>query len=229
MTWNSLKLPNRPVGLLVALAFVWGCGSRDGGEAEAGADETVVPASAGTVPGQNGETAAQAQQRAVSALSVILPDAKSARYAEVRPGTAGAVCGLVDAKQGDGKYSGPRPFVVSPEGVAVVSTTPQVNFGDAEDLFPDFYIRWCATPAELRLIGPRIALPEASPPPAADELPELLESEIAAAPPAGGPAEPPLPEAAAAQPKASAPSAPPGEDSFSSAVLRERKDGAPGK
>lgn len=225
MTWKPSR-PYKPLQLSIALALVAGCDSR-GGESMDAAPEGQAPAAAGALPAQGGDPVAQAQQRAVAALSILLPDARSARYAEVRAGTAGAVCGTVDAKQADGKYSGPRPFVVSPEGVAVVSTTPLVNFDDPEDVFPDYYIRWCATPAELRTIGPRIALPEA-PPPTVDDIPELLESDIADA---AAPAEPPqpLPEPPKAKAKASAPPAAPGDDSFSSAVLRERKDGGAGK
>lgn len=224
MTWNRTRT-NKALQLSIALALVAGCDSRDAESMDA-APEGQVPAAAGTLPGQGGDPA-QAQQRAVAALSILLPDARSARYAQVRPGTAGAVCGIVDARQADGKYSGPRPFVVSPEGVAVVSTTPLVNFDDPEDVFPDFYIRWCATPAELRTIGPRIALPDA-PPPMADDIPELLEGEIAGAEAPAEPLPPPR-EAPSVQAKASAPLAPPGDDSFSSAVLRERRDGAAGK
>ena len=212
--------------LMVAGLLVAGCDSQSD-EAAPGSEGAVPPAAEGALPAAaGGDTAAQAQQKAVNALSGILPDAKSARYAEVRAGTAGAVCGMVDAKQPDGKYSGPRPFVVSPEGVAVVSTSPQVMFDDPEDVFPDFYIRWCATPAELRLIGPRVALPGAPAPTNVEDIPDLLEQEIAAAPPPP-PAEPPPPPTA--QAKATTPAAPPGDDSFSSAVVRERKDGAPGK
>jgi hypothetical protein len=220
---------NRISGLLLALALFAGCDSRDADEPAAGG-EAALPASAGAFPEQSGDQGAEAQQRAEAALAIIIPDPKSARYADVRPGTAGAVCGIVDAKQADGKYSGARPFVVSPEGVAVISTTPQVNFGDPEDVFPDFYIRWCATPAELRTIGPRIALPE-TPPPMPDDIPDLLEGEIAAAaPPPEAPAQPPLPprDAPAAQ-AGTNPPPPAGEDSFSSAVLRARKDEGSGK
>jgi hypothetical protein len=215
------------ITLLIAGLLVAGCDWGRDEDAAPGSEGAALPAGADALSAAGGDSAAQAQQKAVHALSVILPDAKSARYAEVRAGTAGAVCGMVDAKQPDGKYSGPRPFAVSPEGVAVVSTSPQVMFDDPEDVFPDFYIRWCATPAELRLIGPRVALP-GEPPPTVEEIPDLLEQEIAAAPPPLPPAapEPPPPTA---QAKATTPAPPPGDDSFSSAVVRERKDGAPGK
>jgi hypothetical protein len=208
---------------LLILLLLAGCDS-GAPEAELPQDGVAVPAAAAEAPGllSPAQQAAQNRQRAAQALAAILFDPKSARYSDLIEGAAGAVCGRVDSRQADGKYAGPRPFVVTPEGVAVINTGTQVMFDDPEDIFPDFYIRWCASPEELRGIGPRIAtaggLPDV---PAAAELAEMVEA--APAPPPT--AEPPSPRESA---KAPPPAQPGGdEDSFSRAVLRNRSEGAP--
>jgi hypothetical protein len=213
----------------LALLLLAGCDSQEDAPPEQTAGSQTPPPAV-TPAGSAAQNPAQAAERAKAALAVILVDPKSARYSEVRSGTAGAVCGRVDSMQGDGKYSGARPFVVTPEGVAVISTAPRVMFGDPEDVFPDFYIRWCASPEELRTIGPNVAL--------ADRLGAELEAGGIETVPEFDPADaPPVPEAPppAAPPgtapaaPAAAPANPPagGEDSFSSAVLRKRPDPAP--
>jgi hypothetical protein len=141
----------------LALLLLAGCGSQDGSQrgASGGAG---LPGEAGMSEMEgNDENPAQLQARAVAALSSELPDPQSARYANVRKGAGEAICGDVDAKGVDGEYSGYRPFVVSPEGVAVVSRTRTVMFNDPGDLFPDAYIRWCAPPEELNSLGARVA------------------------------------------------------------------------
>jgi hypothetical protein len=81
-----------------------------------------------------------------------------------------------------------RPFVVTPEGVAVVSTTPEVRITDPEDPFPDFYIRWCASPAELARLQPNMIGGEtlglgADPPtPEIPDVPPDLPMDIAPVP-----------------------------------------------
>jgi hypothetical protein len=208
--------------LLILLLLLAACDSDPAPEIEPVPDGALSAAAGAPSTASPAEQAAQNQQRASQALAVILADPESARYSDVRAGAAGSVCGLVDAKQAGGKYAGPRPFVVTPEGVAVISTTPQVMFDDPEDLFPDFYIRWCASPEELRGIGPRIAsgpIPDMN---LADDLTSIVDGAVPPPPPS---AEPQPVEAAKATPP---PAQPPGEeDSFSRAVLRNRSDGAP--
>lgn len=161
---------------------------------------------------------AQLQAQASRALSSVLLSPKDARYSDIRAGTAGAVCGEVDSKQENGRFGGPRPFVVTAEGVAMVSPATRIRFGDPSDLFPDFYIRWCATPEELAKLGPAVAREE----PPLDLPAENAASlpEPAPLPPATEP--PPAPEL---QPKAApAPKAPAKgtqEDSFFNAVIRK--------
>lgn len=163
-------------------------------------------------------TAADAERmlrdKAAAGLRAILPDPDDARYTDLRAGTAGAVCGRIDTEQPDGKRSGPRPFVVTPDGVAVISLTPTLMLNDPEDLFPDYYIRWCATPAELATLEVtselNMAAPDIEMPP---ELAELAD------PP--GPSEPLAPrETTAAAPESPAPAPSSNLESFSKAVIR---------
>lgn len=157
------------------------------------------------------------QEKAAAGLRAILPDPDDARFADIRSGTAGAVCGKVDTEQPDGKRSGFRPFVVTPEGVGIISLTPTVMLNDPEDLFPDYYIRWCATPAELATleVGTEINtaapmtevpadLPELGKLPEPGETPSAHPAEVAAAPPT-----PPAPAASSSD-----------LESFSKAVIR---------
>jgi len=201
----------RTLTLLLLLA---GCDSDPAGDT-APASEAAVPAAAVPAALSPAQQAAQNQEKAAQALAAILADPKSARYSEVRAGAAGAVCGRIDAKQPDGGAAGPRPFVVTPEGVAVISPAPQVMFDDPDDMFPDFYIRWCASPEELKRIGPRIA---AAPPPEAPPAEDLTAVLDTALPP------PAAPQAAADAARATPPP-PREEDSFSSAVMRKPRDG----
>ena len=208
--------------LLLALA---GCDSSN--------EATPVQVAGGEMTGQaaalpaSGASASpdQLQARARAALDVILPD-PNMRFANLRAGASNALCGEVEAKQIDGKR-GVRPFVITPEGVAVVSTTAQVQLTDPEDPFPDFYIRWCASPEELARLQPNMVGGETLglgvPPPDIPDVP----TDVPAALPA--PAPEPARETPPAQAKAEAPSRPPAptsDDSFFNAVARPgSKDG----
>ncbi len=166
--------------------------------------------------------AAQLETRARGALAVIVPDPKTMRFAELKAGAAGAVCGRVESRQPDGK-PGVRPFVVTPEGVAVISTAAQVNLTDPEDPFPDFYIRWCATPAELARLQPTmvggetLGLGAAPPVPDIPDVPPDLPGDVAPALPEA-PVERPAPVAKAEPPPK--PPAPTAADSFFNVVAR---------
>ncbi len=207
--------------LLLSLLLA-GCDSQ-------GADEqgqtATLPAGAqsGAQAGGASGGPAQFEGRARAALSAIVQDAQSARLANLRTGAAGALCGNVEAKQPDGKPAF-RPFVVTPEGVAVVSTTAEVKLTDPEDPFPDFYIRWCASPAELARLQPdmiggeTLGFGAAPPPPEIPDVPPDLPADLAEAP-----AVAPSKERPAAQAKAEPPPRPPtptGDDSFFNVVAR---------
>jgi len=204
-----MRLPLLLIPLLLA-----GCDDSSGGGTAAPPGDMPAAGVGQTAPA---DPAAVHREKARQALAAILPDAERALYSDVRGGAAGAVCGRVDANQADGGSPGPRPFVVTPEGVGLISSTAGIRFEDPEDLFPDFYIRWCATPEELRRIGPRIAAENTQ-----DLLPPEEPAPIveAALPPEGPPAVMPEPTARAAAPP------PTDEDSFSRAVLRNGNEGA---
>lgn len=189
----------RCVRRMLLLLLLAGCDARPdaGGE---GNDGMPAPQPEAGEPAV-GDRGADNLMRAKQALGAILENPASARYSQVRSGAAGSVCGLVDA----------RPFVVTPEGVAVVSPAPKVMFDDPDDVFPDYYIRWCASSEELRRIGPRVVAGPLPALPPIEEYPLVPDAEMPAAPPEALP--PP------AQGKAEPPSAE--EDSFSRAVLRQ--------
>ncbi len=95
------------------------------------------------------EEAARLRARAVAGLAGVLPGAAGAVYANVRSGSAGAVCGQVDA----GDSLGPRAFVVTPAGAAMLSPTSELRLEDPNDPFPDLYMQHCATTEELVRLG----------------------------------------------------------------------------
>jgi hypothetical protein len=201
----------RLAALLLCLSA---CGSQ---ESDAnGANEAPDPAAealaaANLLAADEAQDPAVLEARVERAMSGILRDPGSARYASIRAGMARSICGEVDSKQEDGRRGGFRPFVVTPEGVAVVSTTTGIGFGDPADIFPDYYIRWCASPEELIRLGPAIRTP---PPAPLDlniqaEIPD--DSLLAPSPdrPGPAPARPPRP------PRAD------GDDSFFNSVVRK--------
>ncbi len=206
----------------LALLLLAGCGSKD--EADVGPEGSGEPPLPNLVA-PAAEDPAQLQARVEAALAAVLASPKDARYADVRSGTAGAACGKVDAKGARGKRTGFLPFVVTPDGTAIVSTRPGITFGDPTDPFPDQYIRWCATEEELANLGTAafqagssvtntIGMPElpAEPAPGAELPPAAPE-----APPAAPPKAPP---------RNAAPPASAGDDSFFNAVIRDREAAA---
>ena len=166
----------------------------------------------------------EVEARALQALAGALKDPASAQLWNLRGEPTGAICGEVDAKEG-GKYTGARPFVVTPEGSALISATPAIGYGDPADVFPDLYIRWCATPQELATIGPAIAArnaPEGAAANVTAPVPEPAPPPLQPLPPPPRAAEPAPPPAPKAEPPA--PPAAGEEESFSKAVLRKRED-----
>ena len=194
--------------LAAALALV-GCGARGGGGSggAAGADLVNV---AGAV---SGAETARLEARADAALRRALAVAPT-RLENVRSGFNGAICGQVDTLPGAGGPGGLRPFVVTGDGEAFVSSGPGLQLEDPTDPFPDLYMQWCATPAELQAIRQR--------------LQEMHPSEVQVATPPGAPSmAPPAPlEETPGEPPPAAPAAPPraarpsGDDSFYNAVVR---------
>ncbi|HEX8402860.1 MAG TPA: hypothetical protein VF628_14300 [Allosphingosinicella sp.] len=209
------------------LLLLAGCDSQADQDPGAAPGAQAPAAQAGPpLPADGSASASQLGERAKTSLRAIIADPGSMRFANLRAGASGSVCGDVDAKQADGQKA-VRPFVVTPEGVAVVSTTAQVKVDDPEDPFPDFYIRWCASPEELARLQPNMVGGETlglgAPPPDIPDVP----TDVPAALPA--PAPEPARETPPAQAKAEAPSRPPAptsDDSFFNAVARPgSKDG----
>jgi hypothetical protein len=214
---------------LAALLLLSACGSKNDEEAGGGASPAALEGldeAAGTL------NPAQLEARAAAAIGVIATDP---RFSEIRGGPMNAVCGKVDTKLPNGKYSGFKPFVVTPEGVAVISATPGILFNDPADPFPDLYIRWCATPEEMQTIGPMIARNAEVPPPPVEVPPETIDPVPqgnwgvvpGAAPPPPPPPAPKVAEAPAAAAKEKAPPPPPAvnrqpgdEDSFMKSVIK---------
>jgi hypothetical protein len=203
---------------LLLLLLVAGCGSQDQQQAGADGEPAAGSDAINLETGESERTPEQLQSRASEALRPILADPPSARLSNLRNGHAGAVCGHVDSKV-DGRYAGARPFLVTPDGAALISPTPEIGFGDPSDVFPDFYIRWCASPEELERVQPQMTAP-------ADtnaQMPEIP-------PPPAGAAQTPAPAPPTPQPSPPARETPkarqpvqrqPGDDSFMNAVLRD--------
>lgn len=210
-----------------ALLLLAGCGSKSDDQDSGGADPAALEA---PIEGLAPLNPAQLQAKAETALAGIT---KEPRFADLRGGPLNSVCGQVDSKLPNGKYAGFRPFLVTPEGVAVISAAPRIMFDDPADPFPDLYIRWCATPDEMQTIGPMIARSAEVPPPV-----ELPPETIDPVPqgnwgvvPGGAPLPPPAPktiETPPASAKEKAPPPPPpvvnrqpgDEDSFLKSVIR---------
>jgi len=168
-----------------------------GSDAESGNNQAAGPAAnaAAAAPG------AELMPRVLAALAAAGVDPTTAQLSNLRLGSVGAICGSVALPGPDGAQAPPVPFVVSPEGAALVSATPTLGWDVPEDPFPPAYARWCATPAELEEMRARIAASPAPPPreeepPPPEELPPdqppaALPPPPRAAPP---PARPPVPK-----------------------------------
>jgi len=208
----------------LALLLLSSCGSKTTPNREGGAQALPgdLEPQAKAAP-----SAAQLEAQASRALSAVLLSPKDAYYWNVRQGSGGAVCGEVDSRKEEGRYGGPRPFVVTPKGIPTVSPPPRVVFENPADTFPDFYIRWCASPEELAKLG--TSIPEEQPETnnASATAPELPSSSLPAdlpslpaerAPVVASPAVPqrPIPPPAA-PPKNSS------DDSFFNAVIRQKE------
>jgi hypothetical protein len=205
--------------LLPILALLASCNSQ-AEEEDVAADlpggEMAANAS-GALPAA--EDMAALQARVSRAMAVGLPGAATAEYRNLRTGTGGAACGEV-ATQARGIASIFRPFVVTPDGLAVVADAPVIDWEDPDDFVADAYIRWCATPEELQRLAPQLqsaaAKTAAAMKPPADEpdlpLPPVREDPAATAPPEPAPAPSPR--------KKGPPPPPPQIDSFFNSVER---------
>lgn len=208
---------------LLILLLLAGCDSQRDGNGDG-----AVPAAGGIGledPMANaGVDPALLQARAQTAVGAAILDPASARYANLREGSGGSICGDVNAKGEDGRLQGFRPFVVTPQGVAVVSSAATIAFDNPADIYPDFYLRYCAPLEELPTLHSKMAGGNSDLPPAPDAGPPApldlppLDLPTRAPPPPPPPPSARQPAAPKPQPKAQ------DEDSFFNAVIRPQQE-----
>ncbi|MFL6862646.1 MAG: hypothetical protein ACJ8DZ_06580, partial [Allosphingosinicella sp.] len=124
------------------------------------------------------------------AMPAALGGARDPRYANLRAGVGGAACGEVSAA---GEPA--RPFIVTPDAVAIVAEAPKLRFADPGDFAADAWVRWCATPEELAAIQAEIKRAAADPAniAMAATADAAAGAEPAQAPPPEAAPEPPAP------------------------------------
>lgn len=204
---------------VLAIPMLAGCGAGDSGATGSGENAAIAPSTTtnGAAAADSGDLAARAQV----ALSRALGTATSQTSA-LRATPSGAICGTVSYRLPQGGDSGPRPFLVSPQGEALVSAAPRVMVEDPADSFVDAYMRWCASVEELRAMQAQLsntnaaAVPDLPPLPADSPPPLLLDPEE----PSPIPPAPPRTRWAPANPPPPANQTAGDRDSFSNAVLR---------
>lgn len=206
--------------LLPILALLASCnGQADEENVAAEAPAENAAAAPAAIPGA--QDAAALQAKVSRAMAVGLPGAATAQYRAIRPGTGGAACGEV-ATQEKGAAGIFRPFVVTPDGLAVVAAGPAINWEDPDDFVADAYIRWCASPEELKRLAPQ--LQSAAAKSAAEMTPPKEEPDLPLPPvrdDAGAPVPPPAAEAPPPPPRKKGPPPPPPQiDSFFNSVDR---------
>jgi len=198
---------------LLILFILSSCGKK------APVDEPATPDGGSLLPANMAESAApddsaQVQALIDRAMPAALKDPKAAQYRNLRAGAGGSACGEVAVKAGAAFV----PFVVNPDGIAVVGTRPQIAWEDPDDFLADAWIRWCATPEELAKLRPRFEkaanVPIPDPGNAAAAILPPLDSPI----PAAAPPPPPAPEKPASPPKPAPPPPTPRIDSFFNSV-----------
>lgn len=207
---------------LLILLILAGCGSKDTDEA---AEDVPAGNSAALAPAQQGPDPAQLQAIVDRAMPLAIPDAAKAEYRGLRAGAGGAVCGEVStpARGAPGPF---RPFLVTQDGVALVSDRPAIDFADPDDALADGWIKWCATAEELQALGPTLQAAAAAGAAAATpsevsalEIPTI--DAIPILPPSALPANATQPAEPAPKAKA-APPPPPKIDSFFNSVARPK-------
>src|SRR5438094_3558386 len=196
----------------VLLLLLAGCGSHKSGE-----DNQTIPLQENLIAdlqtSNSAQDAARLQSLIERAMATALPDASKAQYQNIHEGVGGAACGEVASSSSKGKLGPYRRFVVPPDAVAVIGTSPEVKFNDPSDFLADAWIRWCASPDELKLVEGQIGQGPApsTEVPAPTDIPNLPE-----APSLPIPKQAPPSRTASAAP----PPPPPQIDSFSKSVSR---------
>jgi len=192
-------------GLWPILLLLAGCGAKDKTDAN-GAAADLPPDLMPNLQAIEAGSAANVQALIDKGMPAVLPDAKSAQYRGVHAGAGGAACGEVSGRTTHGFV----PFVVTPAGVAVVGTSAKIAYEDPSDFLADAWIRWCATPDELRNVASVVQKAK----------PDALGNLAAPIPDTPGTALPPAaPEPA---PKAGPPPPPPQIGSFFNSVQHKQ-------
>ena len=208
-----MKLSTLTAAASIALLLA-GCDSRKSGEAvdnealAAAAEANAMLANMAAPADPNDP--ARLQAMIAQAMPAAIPDAKDAQYRNVRAGAGGAVCGDVAVKPVF------RPFVINPDGLAVVAATPKMAFADPTDFVADAWVRWCASPEELQRLAPELR--QAASNPASIPMGNVDAGAAGVVPEAP-------PEAAPAPPAKAAPSRPPPPakvDSFFNSVQHKQ-------
>lgn len=163
--------PSHLCGVAAVALLLTGCQSKPDGAtgasitdneaAAAGAAANAIAANA-LAPADPNDPA-RLQALIAQAIPAAIPDAKDAQYRNVRGGAGGAVCGEVASKPVGRAAPVFRPFVINPDGLAVVAATPKLAFDDPTDFTADAWIRWCASPEELKKLAPQLRHAQASP------------------------------------------------------------------
>lgn len=133
---------------------------------------------------------ARLQALIAQAMPAAIPDAKDAQYRNVRGGAGGAVCGEVASKPVGRAAPVFRPFVINPDGLAVVAATPKLAFADPSDFVADAWIRWCASPEELQKLAPQLRHVEVTPSAVGDNVQAGAEPAPPVSAPPASPAKP---------------------------------------
>ncbi|MEA3062162.1 MAG: hypothetical protein QOJ94_1943 [Sphingomonadales bacterium] len=199
--------------IILSLLLLGACGAKGEGNAEAEAQNDLL---ANLQLVDRNADPARLQALIDETMPAALGNVRGAQYRNVRAGAGGAVCGEVSSANQPF-----LPFVITPAKIALVGSTPQIQFADPSDLLADAYVRWCATPEELDRIGPQ--LHQAVSDPANITMSQVTAAAPPPVPPPPGGAEPPAaapPPAAKAAPARPAP--PQDIDSFMNSVARKQ-------
>jgi hypothetical protein len=150
-----------PLGAAAFALLLAGCGERGGGGNVVDNEALAAGAAANAMLANMAAPAdpndpARLQAAIAQAMPAALPGAKDALYRNVRAGAGGAVCGEVATKPAGRAAPVFRPFVINPDGLAVVADTPKLAFDDPADFVADAWIRWCASPEELQKLAPQL-------------------------------------------------------------------------
>ena len=192
-----------------------GCGSKESADSSNAADARAQDPLANLQTPDSGQDPARLQALIARAMPSALPDAKDAHYRNIRAGAGGSACGEVAAK-GTSMF---RPFVVTPQAMAVVGESAHIAYDDPSDFFADAWIRWCASPEELQNLAAQL---ERAAKTGGDGDNEVVASIPTPVPPSQAPTPPRL-AAPSEQPPQARPHGPPPAadiDSFVKSVQR---------